>query len=229
MKIPKWNSKILASLTPALAKVIGCYFSVVILLGLLYTLIPPVSTLMLARYLTGQKVQHEHVSLKNVNHNVLKAVIRAEDDKFCSHFGIDWQSMSSALKQVGDNERSFGASTISMQVAKNLFLWPQRSYVRKLLEIPIAMYIDLLWSKKHMMAIYLSIAEWGDGVFGIEAAAQTYFHIPANRLTAYQAALLAAALPNPLERNPNRPSAYHSQYANTIVKRMNNSTDLSCF
>jgi monofunctional biosynthetic peptidoglycan transglycosylase len=212
-----------------LTLILGGYFALVALLGLIYIFISPVSTLMLGRWISFNEVEHQSIRLNQVNRNVLQAVISAEDDQFCTHHGINWGSVSSALKQTMRDERTRGASTISMQVAKNLFLWPQRSYIRKILEVPITLYIDLIWSKKRMMEIYLSVAQWGNGVFGIEAAAKRYFNKSAAKLTHYEAALLAAALPNPIERNPKHPSAYHRQYAATIEKRMYSGANLSCF
>lgn len=202
------------------------YLLAVVLLSVAYLLIPPVSTLMAARLLTLQKVERETVSLEEVSPQLLRAVIRAEDAKFCRHHGVDWQSMKAVLKDK--NGPSRGASTISMQVAKNLFLWPQRSYIRKALEVPIAMFLDMLWSKKRMMEVYLSVAEWGDGIFGIEAAAQTYFKKSAKQLSSWEAARLAAMLPNPLKRHPAKPSKAYLRHSQNILKWANSSVDLSC-
>lgn len=209
-------------------KIIGGYIALILVLSSIYAVAPPVSTLMLARLVTLQGVKRDSVPIERINRNVLMAVISAEDDQFCTHWGINWKRMGSAVEKASDGKHAKGASTISMQVAKNLFLWPQRSYARKALEVPIAMVLELLWSKERMMEVYLSIAEWGKGIFGIEAAAQTYFHKSAKQLTQGEAALLAAALPNPLKRNPARPSAYHLGYAGTIASRMGGA-DLSCF
>lgn len=210
-----------------LFKIVAVYFACVLVLGLAYSVVPPVSTLMLARWVTFQGVEWESVTLKKVNGNLLRAVIRAEDGRFCEHYGVDWKSMNKAIEEAGEDGPSRGASTISMQVAKNLFLWPQRSYVRKALEIPIAMYLDLIWSKRRMMEVYLSIAELGKGVFGAEAAAQKYFHKSAGSLTPTEAALLAAALPNPKKRHPARPSPGYQAYAGRIAGGMYTS-DIGC-
>lgn len=205
------------------------YIKLVAVLGMAYWVMPPVSTLMAAKLLTFKGIEYESVSLKEVHPNVLRAVIRAEDDQFCKHWGIDVASMTRAVERASDGKRSHGASTISMQVAKNLFLWPGRSYIRKAMEIPIALFLDFIWSKRRMMEVYLTVAEWGAGVFGIESAAQHYFKKSAKNLTSYEAALLAAALPNPVKRNPARPSDYHAAYARTIIARMDGGADLSCF
>jgi monofunctional biosynthetic peptidoglycan transglycosylase len=121
-----------------------------------------------------------------------------------------------------------GASTITMQTVKNLFLWNGRSFIRKGLEIPLAYVIDLVWSKSHILETYLNIAEFGEGIFGVEAASQHYFHTSARNLNAGQAALLAASLPNPLERNPAKPSHYVRAYANAIGARMGHDVPLEC-
>ncbi len=208
------------------SKIATTYLIVVVSLGLLYIVVPPVSTLMAARLITFQKVNRDYVPINEVSSQLIRSVIRAEDSKFCKHYGIDFESMADAIEDK--DGRSRGASTIPMQVAKNLFLWPSHSYIRKLIEIPIAVYLNTIWSKSRMMEVYLSIAEWGDGIYGIEAAAQTYFHKPAKQLNSYESALLAAMLPNPRKRNPLRPSNYHIKYANNIQKWANSDVDISC-
>jgi monofunctional glycosyltransferase len=200
--------------------VIAGYFSAVLILGIVYMMVSPVSTLMISRWVQKETVKQKNIPIKNISRNIVKAVISAEDDRFCDHWGVDWSSMQKAVNIASSGEKSLGASTISMQVAKNLFLWPQRSYLRKILEIPTAMYIDLIWSKKYMLEVYLSIAEWGDGIFGVESASQKYFHKPAKNLSEWEAAQLAASLPDPLDRKPNRPSNYQNNYAKLILSRM---------
>lgn len=191
---------------------------------------PPVSTLMLGRYLSAQPVTRDFVPLDRISPQLIRAVIAAEDGQFCNHNGIDSKSLQKQLdKLTGDAKGNVhGASTISMQTVKNLFLWGGRSYVRKALELPLTLFIEHTWSKKHILESYLNIAEWGDGIFGIEAAAQTYFQIPASELNRQQSALLAAMLPNPLERNPNAPSRYLRSYANTIRARASANLPLEC-
>lgn len=201
------------------------YLMAVAGLGIAYLLLPPVSTLMLARWVTLHSVERQTVPLHEISPSLLRAVIRAEDSKFCQHYGVDWESMGDAIEQKRKHMR--GASTLSMQVAKNLFLWPQRSYVRKILEIPIAIYLDAIWPKSRMMEVYLSIAEWGDGIFGIEAAAQVYFHKHASQLTSGQAALLVGMLPNPLKRHPTNPSGAYLKHAQNILKG-SGGADISC-
>jgi len=210
-------------------RILTYYLIGVFVLGLAYIIVPPISTLMLARLLSFNSVEWESVQLHEVSPALLRAVVQAEDGRFCDHYGVDWKSLNQAIEKAADDDGpSHGASTISMQVAKNLFLWPQRSYARKALEIPIALYLDLVWPKSRMMEVYLSIAEWGDGIFGAEAAAQIYFHKSARNLTEREAALLAAALPNPLRRHPDRPASFHAEYANRIQANMNSGADISC-
>ena len=189
-------------------------------LGLLYWAVPPVSTLMLGRWLTLQPVEREFFSLDEISPNLPLAVMTAEDSRFCEHHGVDWIDLRAVVEAADEDGPTRGASTIPMQVAKNLFLWPSRSYVRKGLEIPVALYLDLVWSKRQMMEVYLNIAEWGEGVFGAEAAAQKYFRKSARNLNAREAALLARTLPNPLARNPARPKPGHRALAGQLQVRV---------
>lgn len=171
---------------------------------LLYAFIPVPSTLMLGRWLTLQPVERQWMPLTEISPNLIRAVIAAEDQRYCSHRGVDWVELNAVMEDEEGPSR--GASTLTMQTAKNVFLWPGRSYVRKALEIPLAMAIDFAWGKPRVIEVYLNVAEWGEGLYGAEAAAQRYFGKPAARLTSTEAARLAAALPNPLLRNPARPS-----------------------
>lgn len=171
---------------------------------LIYRFVPVPSTLMLGRWLTLKPVEREWVPLEQISPNLIRAVIAAEDQRFCRHRGVDWIELNAVLDDEDGPSR--GASTLTMQTAKNAFLWPGRSYLRKGLEIPLAMAIDVAWSKQRVIEVYLNVAEWGEGLFGAEAAAQRYFGKPAARLTPAEAARLTAALPNPLLRNPARPS-----------------------
>jgi monofunctional biosynthetic peptidoglycan transglycosylase len=189
-------------------------------LGLLYTAVPPVSTLMLGRWLTFQPVTRDYVSLDDISPHLPLAVMTSEDSRFCGHHGVDWDALREVVEDADEDGPSRGASTIPMQTAKNLFLWPSRSYIRKGLEIPVALWLDLVWSKRRMMEVYLNIAEWGEGVFGAEAAAQKYFRKSAKNLTRQEAALLARALPNPLVRNPGRPTARLRTLAGRLTVRM---------
>jgi monofunctional glycosyltransferase len=196
-------------------------------LGLLYGAVPPVSTLMIGRWATLQPVARHFVPVEAISPYLPLAVMTSEDSRFCIHAGVDWDAIREVVEAADDDGPARGASTIPMQTAKNLFLWNGRSYLRKGLELPVALYLDLIWSKRHMMQTYLNIAEWGDGVFGVEAAARRYFGKASRDLTRREAALLAAALPNPLVRNPARPSAGHSRIAARIMARMGSAAPLS--
>ena len=185
----------------------------------LWAFVPPVSTLMLARWVTFRPVERVWTPLDRLGSALPLAVIASEDGRFCRHGGVDWGALRAVVAASGEDGPTRGASTIPMQSAKNIFLWPSRSTLRKGLEIPAALVIDKMWGKRRVMEAYLNIAEWGDGLFGAEAAARRYFGKPASQLNLREAALLAAALPNPLRRNPGRPGAQQNRIAATIVRR----------
>jgi monofunctional biosynthetic peptidoglycan transglycosylase len=179
---------------------------VVLLLVPLYAYVPPVSTVMLGRWLTGKPVTRIWKPLDQISPNLVRAVIAAEDARFCSHAGVDWVEVGHALEDADDGDSLRGASTIAMQTAKNLFLWPGRQYIRKGLEVPLAYYLNLMWTKRWLIEVYLNIAEWGpNGEFGAEAGARRAFGKSAKALLPSEAALLAAVLPNPRLRNAARP------------------------
>jgi monofunctional biosynthetic peptidoglycan transglycosylase len=183
----------------------------------IYALVPPVSTLMLWSGVTGGGMHRNWVGLDHISPSLVNSVLMSEDARFCMHHGVDWQELDAVLDSQGGPSR--GASTIPMQMMKNLFLWQSRSYVRKGLEIPLAYYGDFILSKRRIAEIYLNIAEWGPGLFGAEAASQFYFRRSASQLTTRQAALLAAALPNPIIRNPAKPSRKMLEKARIIEGR----------
>jgi monofunctional biosynthetic peptidoglycan transglycosylase len=184
----------------------------------LYRLVPPPSTLMLYEDVArAGNVQRIWLPLDRIAPVLVTSVMMSEDGRFCSHHGVDWDELTKVIDRPDDRPR--GASTIAMQAAKNLFLWPSRSYLRKSVEMPIALYADFVWGKRREMEIYLNIVEWGPGIFGAEAAARHYFNRSAAALTASQAALLAATLPNPAERDPAHPSAGLRSIAGTIAAR----------
>lgn len=190
-------------------------------LGLTYRVefVHPVSTPMLARWLMLQGADRRWVDIEDVAPVLVHSVIMSEDGQFCRHRGVDWAELNAVITDALEGEKTRGASTITMQTAKNLFLWNGRSYFRKILEIPLAIYLDVVLPKKRIMEIYLNIAEWDEGVFGIEAAAQRYFGRPASKLSARQAALLTVTLPNPAGRNPARPSGGLNRLATLIERR----------
>jgi monofunctional biosynthetic peptidoglycan transglycosylase len=183
------------------------------------SVLPPISTLMAARVLTFRHVERKYVPLKRISPHLVRAVIAAEDGKFCEHHGVDWKAMKEVARDIVEDDTSHGGSTITMQTTKNLFLWMGYSYIRKPIELPMAMLIDTFWSKRLIMENYLNVAEFGRGVFGAEAAARHYFGKSAYSLNAREASLLAAVLPNPRRRNAGRPTPYVSRYATRIASR----------
>jgi monofunctional biosynthetic peptidoglycan transglycosylase len=185
---------------------------VLILLALPYLIVPfyrtghPVSTLMLARWATGRSVTRDWLDLKSISPFLPLTVMGSEDSRFCSHRGIDWDALQDAMDDAEEGETARGGSTITQQTAKNLFLWPGRSVVRKALEAPLALWIDLVLPKQRVLEIYLNIAEWGpNGRFGADAGAEFAFGHSAATLSPQEAALMAAILPNPITRSARLP------------------------
>lgn len=173
----------------------------------LYLFLRPVSTLMLWRSATGARVARVWVSLDRISPELPRAVIVAEDARFCTHMGVDFQELREAIDEADDLSEARGGSTITQQLAKNLFLWPGRSFIRKALEFPLALWINLVVSKRRQLEIYLNIVEWGpNGTFGAEAASKYAFNKQAKDLNLREAAILAATLPNPVQRDPRQPS-----------------------
>ncbi len=166
----------------------------------------PMSTLMLWDEITVRPVIRDWVAIDDVAPVLLHSVIMSEDGQFCRHRGVDWGEMLAVVDQALEGEETRGASTITMQTVKNLFLWNDRSFVRKGMELPLALYFDFVLSKRRILEIYVNIAEWDTGVYGIEAASQHYFGKPAAKLTAREAALITVSLPAPGARNPANPS-----------------------
>ena len=195
----------------------------------LFSVMPvPFSAVMVERQLGawlsgdfGYVAHSDWVSMDEISPWMGLAVIAAEDQKFPDHWGFDVTATEKALAHNERNEnRIRGASTLSQQTAKNLFLWDGRSWVRKGLEAGLTLGMETVWSKKRILTVYLNIAEFGDGVFGVEAAAQRYFHKPASRLSLSEAALLAAVLPNPLCFKANAPSGYVRNRQAWIMRQM---------
>lgn len=190
---------------------------------LVYAVVPPpASNLMLLRALSGSGMDYRWVPLSQISPHLPRAVISSEDARFCEHNGVDWVEFQNVVDDVFDDEEGpiRGASTIPMQLAKNLFLWDGRNPVRKGLELPIAYWMDLMLPKKRLIELYLNEVEWAPGVYGAEAAAQFHFRKPAARLTRREAALLAAVLPNPIKRKAGKPSRRVNAIANRIQARM---------
>ena len=186
-----------------------------------YRFINPISTLMLWHWMTGQRVERQWMPIDRISPALRLAVVVAEDGKFCSHHGIDFGELKQALTEVDDLSEARGGSTITQQVAKNLFLWQSRSYVRKVLEFPLALWIDLVLPKKRVLEIYLNIAAWGpNGEFGAEAGARRDFNKSAADLRPTEAALMAATLPNPAVRDARKPGPGLRQIAGIHLRRM---------
>jgi monofunctional biosynthetic peptidoglycan transglycosylase len=172
----------------------------------LYRVVNPVSTLMLWRWANGARVERSFVPIERMAPALPITVIAAEDGRYCRHRGIDWQEIRDRLEDVDDISEARGVSTITQQTAKNLFLWPARSMVRKALEFPLALWIDLALPKWRVLEIYLNIAEWGpNGQFGAEAASRYAFNKSVRALSPREAALLASVLPNPRRRSAKQP------------------------
>ena len=214
--------------TPAFARralrvaglVIAAWLAVTILLIAVYRVAdPPFSMLMLQQRVTGEEVDQAWVSLDSISPHVVRAVLLSEDGRFCQHWGVDLDEMQNAIERAGDGIPR-GASTISMQVTKNMFLWQSKSYLRKAIEIPLTFVIEALWPKRRIMEVYLNIAEWGPGIFGVEAASRYHFNKPAARLSEREAAQLAVALPNPIRRDAGDPGPQTRRLASDIQARM---------
>jgi monofunctional biosynthetic peptidoglycan transglycosylase len=185
-------------------------------LTVLYKVVPPVSTLMIYTRIADGPIDRHWVPFDDISKSLVASVVMSEDGRYCSHHGVDWRELDIAIANL--DERPRGASTIAMQTVKNLFLWTSRSYVRKAIEIPLALYADAVLGKRRQMEIYLNIAEFGPGIFGAEAAAQHFFGRSADNLNATQSALLTAALPNPYARDPAKPDPGLRQRARTIAR-----------
>lgn len=193
-----------------------------VVLTLLYLppFVHPVSTLMVKDLVTFSGYDRRWVPLDEVAPVLAHSVIMSEDGQFCSHPGVDLAELRAVVNDALAGEGARGASTITMQTVKNLFLWQKPfTTLRKGIELPLAVYVDLVMPKRRIMEIYLNVAEWGPGIYGIEAAAQHHFGVPAAKLTRRQAALLAVTLPNPQARNPAKPGPGLRRLGNLIERR----------
>ena len=198
----------------------------IVVLALPYLLAPvyrtghPVSTLMAWRWLKGAPVLRQWIDFGAISPALPRSVVAAEDAKFCIHHGIDWDALNDVIEDAEEGEVTRGGSTITQQVAKNLFLWPGRSVVRKALEFPLALWIDFVLPKQRILEIYLNIAELGpSGQFGANAGAEYAFGRPASNLTPHEAALLASILPNPIKRSARKPGPGVRRLAGTYLVR----------
>ena len=181
---------------------------------------PPLTPLMVIRSVEGLPLRHDWVPLRAISSNLIAAVITTEDQNFCRHQGFDVDAIRAAWAAYEQGGRLRGASTISQQTAKNLFLWPAQDFVRKGLEAYLTVWLELLWPKQRILEVYLNVIEWGPGIYGAEAAAQSHFGRSAASLTARQAALLASVLPNPRQWSPIRPGPHVERRTAWALARM---------
>ena len=179
----------------------------------------PGTILMGQRALSGETIRKDWTPIENISPHLPRAIMGGEDSRFCEHSGIDFKAIKSAFEDNADGGRRRGGSTISQQTSKNVFLWNGGGYARKALEAWAAIYTNTVWGKRRTMEIYLNVAEWGDGIFGAEAAAQARFGKSAKDLTPREAALLAAVLPSPNKWRIDPPSDFVGGRAFTLMQR----------
>jgi monofunctional biosynthetic peptidoglycan transglycosylase len=203
------------------------FFISTIVVTIVYRFVrPPVTPLQLIRVggqiINGEKIkmQRDWVKFEDISPNMARAVIASEDNKFLKHHGIDFDAIKKARELNKKRKRKLGASTISQQTAKNVFLWPDRSWLRKGLEVYFTGLIEIFWGKHRIMEVYLNVIEMGDGIYGVEMAAQKYFHKPASDLSRGEAALIAAVLPNPRRWNAGAPTSYIQRRQQSILRVM---------
>lgn len=199
----------------------------VFVLHLLYIIVlrwvnPPITITQLTNWVEGHGLKRDYIDFDAMSPNIRLAVMASEDQLFPDHNGFDIKSIKKALESNKKSKRVRGASTISQQVAKNVFLWQGRSWFRKGLEVYFTFMIELLWSKERILEMYLNVSEMGTGIFGVEAAAQKYFKKPASKLTSAEAARIAAVLPNPKKYKAEPASPYVARRTSWILNQMNN-------
>jgi monofunctional biosynthetic peptidoglycan transglycosylase len=201
---------------------VGLFLTVSVAVVALYRVLPPPATpLMLIRGTQGYGMTKAWRPLEEISPNLVRAVIAGEDSRFCEHHGFDWDAIEAAWERYRrGGRRLVGASTISMQTAKNLFLWPGRDWLRKGLEAWFTVWIELFWSKRRIIEVYLNVVEWGPGLYGAEAAARHSFDKPAASLTAPEAARLASVIPDPLDRSASRPGSEARRHSAFILREM---------
>lgn len=212
-------------------RIVGGFFAVTILWVLALKFInPPVTYLMIKRRFEWQavgkgfKIEKKWLNYEELSTNLKKAALAGEDAHFMTHNGFDSKAIMEAFEKNKDGKPLRGGSTISQQTAKNVFLWPERSWIRKGLETYFTFLIELFWSKKRILEVYLNVIEMGQGVYGAEAAAQYYFNKSGKSLSKKEAALIIAILPNPRKWDAKRPSRYINSRANNIVRYLNHYT-----
>jgi monofunctional glycosyltransferase len=203
-----------------LLRVVLALLLVIALLVVVYRFAPvKLTPLMVLRSIEGEGLERQWVGYDQLSPNLRRAVIASEDARFCLHHGFDWTEIDAALSDYESGAHLRGASTITQQTAKNLFLWPG-GWLRKIVEIYPTVLLELLWPKRRILETYLNIVEWGPGLYGAEAASRDYFGRPARLLTVPEAALMAAVLPNPRRWSPVKPTEYIRSRAVTIQARM---------
>ncbi|MBR9984340.1 MAG: monofunctional biosynthetic peptidoglycan transglycosylase [Desulfosarcina sp.] len=212
---PRWS--VLSLLWKTAASIVLVTVAIVLLLRWVP---PPTSAFMLQQRLSGIVVDHRWTPMDRISPHAALAVIASEDQNFFDHWGLDLKAIVDAIEDNRSRRRPRGGSTISQQVVKNLFLWSGRSYLRKGIEVYLTLLMELLWPKARILEVYLNIAEMGNGVFGVEAAAQRFFHKPADRLNRREAATLAAVLPSPKRMAADRPSDYVIRRTWQIIEQM---------
>ncbi|PQL94346.1 monofunctional biosynthetic peptidoglycan transglycosylase [Apibacter adventoris] len=213
MKIFKWVKRIIIGL-----------FLLSIVLTFTYKWIPvPFTELMLKRYfINGSKIEKKWIPINSISNSIQLAVVSSEDQNFIKHHGFDFKQIQKVLEDQQEGGRVRGASTISQQTAKNVFLWDGKNYIRKGLEAYFTCLIEWVWGKKRIMEVYLNVIEFGDGIYGIESASQHYFGKSASNLTKAESATLAALLPNPRKYGKNINGRYIQKRKIWILKQMRN-------
>lgn len=208
-------------------RIILIFFAWSILSVLLFRFVPvPVTPLMIIRcfqqIFDGEMpvLKHDWVAFDKISPNLSRAVIASEDNRFLTHYGFDFVELKKAMKENEKRKKARGASTITQQTAKNVFLWPGHSFIRKGFEAYFTVLIELFWSKERIMEVYLNSIEMGNGIYGAEAVAKAHFHTSAAKLTKYQSALIAASLPNPIRYNSAKPGPYVLKRAGQIQRLM---------
>lgn len=224
--IPK-KSVFLYRLKKAVLLAVLLFFGSTVLATVCYRFVnPPLTPLMLIRCFQpataglDKKISKEWVPIGKISPKMVQAVVASEDNLFLEHRGFDWDGIRDAVEHNRKGKNIHGGSTISQQTAKNVFLWPKRSYFRKGLEVYFTFLIETFWSKERIMEVYLNVCEMGKGIYGVEKAARTYYGKPAAELSASEAAMLASILPAPLKRNPARPSSYMYERQAKILRLM---------
>jgi len=226
-KSSKTNSSLLKRVSSVLIRIFLWFLMVSVLLVIVYRFVnPPITLLMVLRNIERKsedrptKLEKEWVDFADISDNMKRAAVAAEDQLFLKHVGFDVKAIERAYKNNVNSKRVKGGSTISQQTAKNVFLWPGRSWVRKGFEAYFTLLIEMFWSKERILEVYLNVIEMGDGVYGAEAAAQANFNKSCRKLTRSQAALIAACFPNPRKWSPKRPTSYINHRKYLIMKNM---------